>query len=342
MSGSSVFLLGPGFIGGEILELLLQEKYVVTTLVRRESARSAFHDRGVSTVLGTLDDEDIIAQQVAKSDIVFHTATADHLLSAQAVLAGIKQRADKGQQTIYIHTSGASLLGDDSAGAFLSDVVFDDEKPEGIDALPDTAPHRLIDLAIVRGRTVLGTKAKIAIMIPPVIYGVSPRDNRLSIQITTMVRYAIKHGYAGHVGEGLSSWNQVHVKDLARGYMTVLHWLDRTSPDDVLVNPYWFCENGEELSWHDAAAEIGRALHKEGRIQTAQTKAIPPDNYGDLFGTYSEVVVGSNSRNRANRLRKLGWEAREKKSLASLVEDEIPLILQETGPFNGYEKTVAS
>ncbi|KAH6645312.1 hypothetical protein BKA67DRAFT_584768 [Truncatella angustata] len=342
MSRQSVFLIGPGFIGGEILDHLLEENYKVTTLVRRESANEAFEARGVKVVNGTLDDRSVIEQTVVANDIVFHTATADHLPSVEAVLSGIAQRASKGKQTIYIHTSGASLLGDDSAGDYLSDKIFDDENPEDIDAVPDKAPHRQIDLAIVNGSKALGAKAKVGIMIPPVIYGISSRDERTSIQLPTMVRYSIKHGYAGHIGKGKSVWNQIHVKDLARGYMVLLHSLENIPEDETVKNLYWFCNNGEEISWGQAATEIGAALYKAGRISSPQTKTIPRENYGDVFGTYSDIVAGSNSRNRANRLRKLGWEATEKKSLVSLVEDEIPLILQEKGPYNGYSKAVAS
>ena len=341
MSGRSVFLIGPGFIGGEILEILLKEGYEVTTLIRRESAAAGFHERGIRTVIATLDDKDSIQEQVAVSDIVFHTATADHLPSAQAVLAGIKQRASQGKQTIYIHTSGTSLLSDDSAGSFKNDKIFDDEKPEDIDALPDTAPHRQIDLAILRERRELGTKAKIALMIPPLIYGVG-RENRLSIQLPTLTRYSLKHGYAGKIGEGRSVWSQVHVKDLARGYIVLLHWMEGTSADEVLENPYFFCENGRELSWHTCAVDIGIALQKAGRIQDPTPKTIPSENYRDVFAEFSEAVVGSNSRSRANRLRRLGWEPQEKETLASLAEDEIPLVLTETEPFEGYKKAVAS
>ncbi|KAI2736023.1 hypothetical protein DTO013E5_9178 [Penicillium roqueforti] len=74
----SVFLIGPGFIGGKILDLLLQKKYNVTTLVRRQSAVADFEKLGVKTVIGTLDIG-TITNQVTVSDIVFHTAAADHL-----------------------------------------------------------------------------------------------------------------------------------------------------------------------------------------------------------------------------------------------------------------------
>ncbi|GLA67593.1 hypothetical protein AtubIFM54640_011261 [Aspergillus tubingensis] len=136
-----------------------------------------------------------------------------------------------------------------------------------------------------------------------------------------MVRYSIKHGYPVMIGDGLAVWNQVHIKDLARGYVTLLHWLEESLASTVAENPYFFCENSEELSWREYAAEIGRILYSAGK-----------ENYGDLFGEYSVLVIGSNARNQASRLRKIGWEAREKKTFASLAEDEIPQILLETAP----------
>jgi uncharacterized protein YbjT (DUF2867 family) len=51
---ASVFLLGPGFIGGEIIDLLLISKYKVTTLVRRESAVADYANLGVETVVGLM------------------------------------------------------------------------------------------------------------------------------------------------------------------------------------------------------------------------------------------------------------------------------------------------
>lgn len=338
----SVFLIGPGLIGGEVLDFLLQDtKYDITTLVRREAARSALHDLGVKTVMGSLSDTEIISSQTAVSDIVIHAATADDLPSVEAVLDGIRERNQRRQETIFIHTSGTSLLGDGAKGSHKSDFVFDDEKPSSIDSLPDSAAHRKIDLAIVNARKELSPHAKFAIMIPPLIYGVSTREKRLSIQLPTMVRYSIKHGYPGMIDKGLSVWNHVHVKDLARAYLILLHWIEETSGEEVSSNPYFFCENGQELSWEECAAQIGRILHKAGKVGDPTPKTIPRENYGDLFGDPSALVIGSNARNRAHRLRKLGWEPREKNTFASLEDDEIPLILQETREFTGYAAPVA-
>ncbi|KAJ5764752.1 hypothetical protein N7520_004311 [Penicillium odoratum] len=342
----SVFLIGPGYIGGEILDHLLKQQYSVTTLVRREAAAEDFAKMGVQTVLGTLDDNAVMTQQVAVSDIVIHTATADHLPSVKAVLEGIRQRAAQGQKTIYIHTSGASLCGDDAAGNYASEVIFDDADPAQIDALPDTAPHRLMDLAIVHASTTaeFESHAKIAIMIPPIVYGVNTREKRLSIQLPTLARFALKHGYPGQVGAGLTIWNTVHVADLARGYMTLLHWLEQAPASEIRANPYFFCNNGDanSVSWGACVAEIGRVLHQAGRITDPTPKTIPREDFGDLFADYTPHVVGSNSRNRSTRLQRLGWAPIEKDVFKSLEEDELPIIMKETGVFSGYAKPVVS
>ncbi|KIW15944.1 hypothetical protein PV08_05994 [Exophiala spinifera] len=341
-SGKNVFLIGPGFIGRNVVDILLSEEYTVTTLVRRESYGAELQKDGINTILGTLEDSDTITAQTVASDIVIHTATADHLPSVEAVLKGVRARADQNKQTIFIHTSGTSLLGDDSKGQYKGDKVFSDDAPQDIDALPDTAAHREIDLAILKARNDLGAKAKLVIMIPPLIYGVNEKYKRLSIQLPTLTRFALKHGYAGQVGAGASVWSTVHVLDLARAYVTLLHWLEKTDAHEVLKNPYFFCENGEEYPWGEFVRTIGSTLHKAGRIQDPNPRTISESEYNDLFGPFTAWVVGSNSRSRAKRLRELGWEPREKDVLASLAEDEIPIILEEKGEFSGYAGVAAS
>ena len=108
-----VFLIGPGFIGGEVLDILLSEHYDVTTMVRRDAAAKTLQATGAKTVLGRLDDKNLISDTVLESDVVFHCTTADHLPSVEAI----------------IHTSGPNLLDDDSNGDFETDVIFHDASP---------------------------------------------------------------------------------------------------------------------------------------------------------------------------------------------------------------------
>ena len=113
------------------------------------------------------------------------------------------------------------------------------------------------------------------------VYGLTQsRNSELRFRWYTL---AIKHGYAGYVGGGKAVWGFVHVADLARGYMAILHYMESTSGDEILQNPYFFIENGEEYSWGRCAEEIGKALHEAGRIQDAAAKQVPVDLYSDLF-----------------------------------------------------------
>ena len=59
-TAKDVFLIGPGFIGWNVLELLINEGYKVTALVRRHSHADQIKASGGITVLGDLDDHDLI------------------------------------------------------------------------------------------------------------------------------------------------------------------------------------------------------------------------------------------------------------------------------------------
>ncbi|TKA65675.1 hypothetical protein B0A49_08155 [Cryomyces minteri] len=336
-----VFLLGPGFIGLEILGELLEEGYSVTTLVRRDEARASLERMGSKTIKGSLDDHDVIRNAAANSDITIHTATADHKASAIAILEGIAERAKSGKDSIYIHTSGCSAITDKSGGKYASEKIYTDDEPETLDSIADDAPHRQVDLAILERRKQLGAKAKVSIVLPPVIYGLG-KENRLSIQIPTMARFALKHGFAGFCGGGKSVWGQIHVRDLAKGYMTILHYMESSSGAQVFRNPYFFIENGDEHSWERMAAEIGTALHNCGKLEDPKPREIPTELFGDLFQEWSMAVIGENARNRANRLRALGWIPRAKSTFDSFVEDELPILMAEKSEYKGYGAPVAS
>ncbi|ETI27728.1 hypothetical protein G647_00177 [Cladophialophora carrionii CBS 160.54] len=342
----NIFLIGPGLIGADLIELLLADGYSVTTLVRREEHARQIkqHYPAVKVVIGTLDDFDLIRQHAASHPITIHAATADHLPSVEAVLAGVRDRAtNQGlPDSIFIHTSGTSCLVDNSRGMYISDKVYSDARPEEIDTIPDDAPHRAIDLAILAARKELGTKAKIIIILPTLVYGVGKHIKRMSIQLPTMTRFALKHGFAPVIGKGQSVRCNIHVQDLVRAYMVILHWMETSSAEEVLKNPYFVCENGEEMLWRDAAVEIGKQLYQAGRIKDPEPKNVPAELYPDLFGPYSPTTVGANSRSRGDRLRQMGWKATEKNVLASFREDELPLLLAENEQFNGYAGVASS
>jgi len=222
-------------------------------------------------------------------------------------------------------------LEDKARGAYKGDKIYSDDKPEDIHALPEDNPHRPIDLTIVRVQKEIGGDAKIAIMTPPEIYGFNSKHKRLTIQVPTIARFALKHGFAGHVGKGLSVESQIHVMDLARAYIILLHYMEQAGPEEFLDNPFFFCENGNEFSWKEVGEHVGEALYKRGLIKDPQPREYSEKDFGDLFGEETGAIIGLNSRSRAVRLRKLGWEPKEKGIWESFEEDELPQLLADEG-----------
>jgi len=322
----SVFLLGAGYIGQHVVDLLLAAKHPVTALVRNAELAAVFEKAGVKTVLGTLDDSELITAQATQHDVIINTASCDHLPSVEAVLAGIRQRILVGHPSIYIHTSGTLLLADEAEGAYKSDKIYRDDVPADIDALPPTAPHRHVDLPIVLAAREFGDKAQIAIVIPPVVYGFNPAHKRLSVAFPQLVRFALKHGFSGYVGEGRSVWSGTHVADLGRVYTTLLSYMETAAPSALLDNPYFFTD-GQEFSGREGAEHIGRILYKLGRISSPEPKTFVESDFEDVFGPMTPMLLGCNARNRATRLSQLGWEPKEKNLWSSLEEDEIPFII---------------
>ena len=68
-TSKKVFIIGPGFIGWNVLELLIDEGYTVTGLVRRESHAEQIKQSGALAVLGDLNDHDLIVKHVLENEV---------------------------------------------------------------------------------------------------------------------------------------------------------------------------------------------------------------------------------------------------------------------------------
>ena len=81
----TVFFVGLGYIGGTVYAHLVEKRsdLQISALVRRDEHVAKLRELGIEPVKGTLDDVEVIKSQAAKSDIVFHIATADHIPSAK-------------------------------------------------------------------------------------------------------------------------------------------------------------------------------------------------------------------------------------------------------------------
>jgi nucleoside-diphosphate-sugar epimerase len=318
-----VLLIGAGYVGENILDELLAAKYPITTFVRRPEQAAVFESRGAKTVLGSLGDLDLLTAQTAQHEIIINTASADDLPSVEAILAGVRQRVKAGLPSIYLHTSGTGALQDGAMGAHNNGKTYRDDAPADIEALPSSYLHRHVDIPVVQAARKFGDKAKIVIMLPALVYGYNPAHNRYTMLVSILVRFTLKHGFCGYVGEGRNVWGVVHVVDLARAFKTLLVHAEEAPPGAFVENPYFFAEGGSEHSMLEVAEHLAQVLRDSGRIPEAKVQSWSESDYADLLGPMTPVALGCNARSRAIRLRELGWEPKEKDMWASWKEGEI-------------------
>ena len=119
-----------GFIGGQLLHDILQlQKFDVTALVRDSERADLLKSKTrVNVVIADLDSSNL-ADIVSQYDVILHTAHADHVAGANALIAGLEKRAaTSASKPILIHISGTGVLIDpnEPKGKSKSEKIYSD------------------------------------------------------------------------------------------------------------------------------------------------------------------------------------------------------------------------
>lgn len=133
------------------------------------------------------------------------------------------------------------------------DPIYDDADADQIEALPETAWHREVDLAIVQSHA--RGECVSYIILPSTIYGEATEDlgkgewrgklmNRRSRQIPIACQLAIQRGQPGTVADGGNVWPHVHLDDLMDLYMIIFD-LAKAGKGDSGREGYYNGENGQ-------------------------------------------------------------------------------------------------
>ncbi|KAF9048745.1 hypothetical protein BJ165DRAFT_1053961 [Panaeolus papilionaceus] len=324
MTKTHIFLTGAtGYIGGSVLARLLthpqSDSFDITVLVRDPSKAAQFRQLGVSSVQGSNADHSLLREQAANTDVVIACADADDEGAANAILRGLKDRHQKtGQVPSLIHTSGTGVLSDDAQGRFATDKIYSDMNIPQLESLPQTQPHRVVDLSLVEADK--EGYVKTFIILPCTIYGIATGplvdaglQNAHSQQIPTLVRLSVDRRRAGMVGEGKNIWNNVHIDEVADLYILLLNFIiphnlsGSVIPKDFTHGAagFYFAENGEHTLGSIGEA-IGEVLVSKGRTTNASPTTFTEDEHKRYFPRGTSL--GTNSRCRADRARAVGWK----------------------------------
>ncbi|VXB30488.1 NAD-dependent epimerase/dehydratase [Burkholderia sp. 8Y] len=294
-----IFVTGAGgFIGGSIAAGLVRDGHRVRGLIRREEQRDALIRAGIEPVVGSLDDNALLADEARAADAVINAASSDHRGAVEALVHALE-----GSDKPFLHTSGSSIVGDASGGEASVAVYTEDHLPE---PTADKAPRVAID-TLVLDAAKRGVRS--AVLCNTLIYGHGALPGTASVQLPRLERQAKKSGVVRHVGSGMNIWSNVHIDDVVDAYRRAL----AKTP----AGTFYFIESGE-AQFRDMTAAMAKALGLRGPEDWPLEQAI--EEWGYEMASYG---LGSNSRVRGERVRALlGWEPK-RTSVIEWIEKEM-------------------
>ena len=273
-----------GYIGGSVAERLIASGHQVVGLVRSAEKVPLLKERGIESVLGTLDDWEVIRNAAQEADAVIHAASADHPGSVLALIAALER---SGKTLIY--TSGSSVVADSAGGEYASSVaVTEDAWFEPVPfRRPRAAMNRLVRAAAIEK----GIRS--VVICPSMIYGKGMGLQPDSDQLPKIIALSKQAGAGVYFGKGLNRYSNVHIDDLVDLYLLAL--------EKAPGGSFFFAEHGD-ASFKEIAEMVSRSLGFGGRTVSL--------NVGDVVRQYGDAGrygVSSNSLVSAVNARRLGW-----------------------------------
>ena len=132
-----VFVTGAaGFIGSSIAAGLVRAGHEVVGLVRHPDQVAEVAKIGVTGIVGTLADRDLLVAQARAADAVINAASSDNRAAVEALIEGLS-----GSGKPLLHTSGSSIVGDASGGLGTDKIYYEDQLPE---PTPDKADRKSV------------------------------------------------------------------------------------------------------------------------------------------------------------------------------------------------------
>ncbi len=280
-----VFVTGAtGYIGGSVAERLIASGHQVVGLVRSAESIPLLKDRGIESVLGNLDDPEIITNAAHQADAVIHAASADHPGAVVTLIAAL-ERSGK----TLISTTGSGIVADSADGEYAGSVVYTEDTY--FEPVPFRRPRVAMNRLVRQAAIDKGIRS--VVICPSMIYGKGRGLQPDSDQLPKMIALSKQVGAGVYFGKGLNRYSNVHIDDLVDLYLLAL--------EKAPGGSFFFAENGD-ASFKEIAEMISRSFGLGGKTVSVSVEDVVRQ-YGDA-GRYG---VASNSLVRAVNARRLGW-----------------------------------
>jgi nucleoside-diphosphate-sugar epimerase len=280
-----VFVTGAtGYIGGSVAERLVAAGHEVSGLVRSEAKIPLLKERGINSVVGTLDDSEILTKAAQAADAVINAASADHA-GAVVTLVTALERSGK----LLIHTSGSAIVADHADGEYASTVALTE------DEYFDPVPYRRarVDLNRYVRQAAIEKGVRSVVICATMIYGTGRGPQPDSDQLPKLLALSKQIGGGVYFGKGLNRYSNVHIDDLVDLYLLV--------KEKAPGGSFFFAENGHN-SFKELAEMMSAVLGFGGR-----TISLPVEDIIRQHGEAARLGVASNSLVVAANARRLGW-----------------------------------
>jgi nucleoside-diphosphate-sugar epimerase len=291
-----VFVTGAtGYIGGSVSNRLVQSGYEVWGLARSEEKAQLLRGRGITPVLGSLDNADVLSQTAKQSDGVIHAASADHRSAVEVFVAAL---AKSGK--FFIHTTGSGIVNDQADGEYSPARRITE------DTYFEVIPFRQGRVKINRYVRESGIDQGIRTIVicPAMIYGRGRGLQTESDQLPKLIAFSKQAGAGIYFGKGLNRYSNVHLDDLVDLYVLAI--------EKAPSGSFFFAENGD-ASFREIAEWIAQTQGMGGK-----TISVGIDVLVAQFGDVGRFGVAANSLVRAENARRLGWSPNGE-SLASFL-----------------------
>ena len=242
---------GTGHAGSYIVPELIAAGHHVTGLARSDGAAAALSALGAAVRRGDLEDLDGLKEAAAASDGVVHVAHRQDLLPSGGM------DAVAAAELPIVMAYGEALEGTGkplvAAGSIGSPGQLGRPSTEDDPALPsgDEFKGRLrarnvVERAVI-GLADRGVRSSI-VRLPLIAHGATDSAGFLP----GLIALARQQGFAGYPGDGMNSWNAVHIGDVAPVFRLAL---EKGPP-----GRYWHAVQEGSIPFREIAEAIGKRL----------------------------------------------------------------------------------
>ena len=279
-----VFLTGAsGWVGSAVAHELIGAGHSVVGLVRSKDKGEALEAAGVTPLLGSLTDLDVLRRGAEEADGIIHTAFG--LDFSKIVELSREDReaieifgevfADSDRPIVVTGGLGLSPAGE---------TLTEDTRPPIIPDFPRASEQTAFTLAE------RGLRASV-VRLARSTHGVGEGHGFVPM----LAAVAREKGISAYVGDGQNLWPAVHRLDAARLFRLVLE------------------RSGQNEAFHAVAENVPFRLIAEaiGRQAGVPTKSLTPEEAEAHFGGLAVWVAGSGTSSSEKTRAALGWEPRE-------------------------------